>query len=220
VIEAVILYGSRARRDSATGSDTDLLGISVAGRIEKTYDDHGLSFHVYPLPWMLTQAAMGSLFLLHINLEASAVFDPRGHLENIRKTFQYKDSYLEDLEIGARVVMAMARLDGREFTVTRRTRYFWGLRTVVMAAAAEEGSPVFSGKALEDFSRVEGLADHIHARGRASLSECQDFGRRVIESLPGVPRGILTQDPSENLRALLRFGGIASVTAGSIVYGA
>jgi hypothetical protein len=220
MIEAIILYGSRARRDSATGSDADLLGISANGRIEKTYEDQGVSFHVYPLAWMLTQAAKGSLFLLHINLEASAVFDPRSLLENIRKAFQYKESYLEDLEIGARVVMAMTRQAGKEFTPVQRTRYFWGLRTAIMAAAANEGTPVFSGRALEEFAKVDGLADHIHARGSASFGECRDFGRRVVENLTGAPPHILAQEPAENLRALLRFGGIAAVTAGSIVYGA
>jgi hypothetical protein len=86
-----------------------------------------------------------------------------------------------------------------------------------MAAAANEGSPVFSGRALEDFAKVDGLADHIRARGGASFGECRDFGRSVIENLTGAPPDILAQEPAENPRVPLRFGGIAAVTAGRIV---
>lgn len=219
MIDAVIFYGSRARNDGDPGSDTDLLGVSKEGLIQKTYDDLGVSFHVYPLQWLLAQSEGGALFLLHLTTEATAIFDPDNLLRQIKDRFRFKDSYQTEMEIGARVAIATTNGNSREFRPASRIRYFWGVRTALMAAAADRGVPAFSAKALQDFCQIEGLANHIHTRRTASFQECREIGRRVFTKLEGLPADLLSQDASENLRALLRFGGLGAVTAGSLIYG-
>lgn len=219
MVEAVILYGSKARKDGDTNSDTDLMGICADGKIGKWFDDQGVSFHVYPLPWLLDEAAAGSLFLLHISCEAVAAFDPTGMLQQIKEAFRLKQSYLREIDIGARVAAAVMNLRPAEFTSKMRQRYFWGLRTTVMAAAANQGQPLFASRALERFCGVEGFAAHIQSRQNATLFECQEMGRRVISSIEGTPVGILHANSKSDLRILLNLGGVGTATAGAIIYG-
>ena len=219
MIQAIILYGSRARNDGEPSSDVDLLGVAEDGRIQKPYDVDGLSFHVYPLQWMLENSVQGSLFLLHVASEAKAVFDPENTLELIRKSFEYKATYNTDIETGARIVFAVTSLDESQFSDKMRARYFWGLRTAIMASAADQRQPRFASKLLEQFCGVDGLAAHIQGRRTATLSECRGFGERVIRSLGHSFGDVFGSDTDKNLRMLLEAGGVATATAGAIVYG-
>ena len=219
MVEAVILYGSRARSDGENNSDTDLLGISTEGKIRKPFDSRGISFHVYPLSWLLEQSGQGSLFLLHVTSEAVPVFDPRNLLEDIRNEFEFKLTYKNEIEIGSRIVVAVLNLTEAEFSDKMRARYFWGLRTVIMATAAEKRQPLFASKALENFCGIKGVASHIITRRDATLIDCQNIGRQVLHFLGDIPRGILSVDAADNLRLLKEWGGIAAATAGDIIYG-
>lgn len=218
MIKAVILYGSKARNDHDRFSDTDLLGISGSGQIQKPYDSHGISFHVYPEEWLTNEAQGGSIFLLHIVSEAIAIFDPFDKLSKLRSEFRYRDSYRDEGEIGSRVVSAVLDLDDAEFTSVMRKRYFWGLRTALMADAAERRLPTFSAKSLENASGISGLALHIQTRADASLAECRRFGSQVVERLGmfSIPSSIA--DRESNLRFLFDFGGMGTASAAEIIY--
>ena len=218
MIEAVILYGSKARNDHDRFSDTDLLGIASSGSIEKPFDDFGVSFHVYPEEWLVKEARSGAIFLLHIITEAIPIFDPYGKLSKLKKEFNYKDTYRKDGEIGCRIVAATLDLTEREFTPAMRRRYFWGLRTALMADAAERRSPTFSAKSLENSLDLAGLALHIQTRADASLAECQRFGRLVNERLNMFPMPKTPEQRQANLRYLFDFGGMGTSTAADIIY--
>ena len=217
MVKAVLLYGSKARRDHDRLSDTDLLGICSYGEIEKPFDQNGVSFHIYPQDWLNEQAASGSLFLLHIVTEAVAIFDPTDALSDLKSRFSYRASYHQDNEIGSRVVAAVIGLDEPEFSPIMRKRYFWGLRTTLMADAAERRLPIFSADALERASGVSGLAPHIKARADASFSECQHFGGLILERV-GNFVAKSNEEKEKNLRFLFDFGGVGTATAAEIIY--
>jgi hypothetical protein len=222
VLTAILLYGSKARNDDEHLSDTDLLGVSRGGRIVKSYDNGGLSLHVYPKDWLFEQCSLGSLFMFHISLEAKPVYDPEGVLDEIRGRFVSKQSYTRDVEMGARMMLAASRVTANLFETKFRRRYFWGLRTALMSASAAFARPVFSASGLEKFCEIDGLALHIRMRNTAAIEECRVIGGQVIQFLNAVSGkviGTFDGDPEENLRTLLRFGGLASVTAGEIIYG-
>ncbi len=220
MLEAIILYGSKARNDSDSGSDTDLLGVSESGKIQKPFDQNGLSFHVYPLAWMIQQSNDGSLFLLHIVSEGLPLFDPAGLLDDIKRAFSFKASYRGDIETGIRVVAAVLNIDEADFSDKMRSRYFWGLRTSVMAAAAHQGRPAFASNDLEEFSSVDGLAFHIKSRRTATFSQCREFGLATALALGLDIQSMLREGKRDNLEKLFEIGGVATATAGAIVYGA
>jgi len=219
MIEAIVLYGSKARADGSIDSDTDLLGIARSGKIQKTYDDKGLSFHSYPLQWLIDEAAQGQLFLLHIAIEAVAIFDPMGHLDTVRQSFVYKESYANDVELGLRILYAVAELDESAFHDRIRSRYFWGLRTSLMAWAADERHPAFASESLERLSKIEGLASHIRHRRVASLNECKMFCRKVIEGLALRGAKIAQESNEENIHQLLESGGLPGRAGAEFLYG-
>lgn len=216
---AVFLYGSRARNDFDLFSDTDILGVSESGKISKSGNDNGVSFHTYPLPWMVTNAEQGSLFLLHVVTEAISLFDPQHILIRLSEQFRYKSSYSSEIEIGSRVAAASLTIDEANFNESSRNRYFWGIRTAIMALAANQKRPVFSSKALEEFSGIEGVEEHINTRITASFDECLTMGSKIISRLDVISLESIKADPLQNLRILVDFGGVAAATAGSIMYG-
>lgn len=217
MIKAVLLYGSKARNDHDRFSDTDLLGISDGSEIQKPFDQLGVSFHVYPQDWLNVQAQSGSLFLLHITTEAAAMFDPHDVLTDLRSRFVFRESYRNDGEIGSRVLSAVIDLEEAEFTPLMRKRYFWGLRTALMADAADKRLPAFSAKALEHASGIAGLALHIQTRADATLTECQRFGSQVTDRL-GMFAAATEKAKEENLRFLFELGGVGTATAAEIIY--
>lgn len=216
--EAIFLYGSKARGDDDRFSDTDLLGVSFDGPITKAFDSIGVSLHVYPLDWLREQAANGSLFLLHLATEARPLFDPKRMLDEVRSSFSFKQSYSKEIEIGCRVVASSLAIAPLAFSERLRKRYFWGLRTALMASSAEDREPKFSSMSLEEKFSIAGLMLHIQSRNDATLSECQRFGRKVIE-LMGY--SVLLGDGynrEENLRYIMSLGGTPGSIAAEMLY--
>lgn len=218
MIRATYLYGSKARGDHDRFSDTDLLGVTDQKTIQKPFDKFGISFHLYPYAWLEKEAAIGSLFLLHLVNEALPIFDPGKTLENLRSKFSYKETYVPEIETGSRVVLAVLGLNEEQFTPQVRKRYFWGIRTALIARAAEMRMPTFSAKSLEASSGIEGIALHIQTRWDASLSECKRFGTRVVDQL-GMSEISRADSPSGNFDFLIGQGGAAAAAASDILYG-
>ena len=139
-----------------------------------------LSFHVYPLWWLMREAGWTAhYFLLHITKEAAPIYDPKQRFTLIRNTFRFKKLTRVQIEAGLRIIAALDALVAADFTARVRTRYFWGLRTSVLAAAAEMRRPCFSGAALEAFIDVAGMANHIRNRKLESFEACKLFGALV-----------------------------------------
>jgi len=218
MIIAIFLYGSRARRDALQTSDTDLLGISRSEKITRINGESGINLHTYPLSWMLKNSAGGNLFLLHVAQEAISLYDPDNVLTTIKENFRYKSSYDGDIEAATRIIAATLSFGRESFDDVIRSRYFWGLRTAIIAAAANERMPIFSARLLEEFSGIKGLNNHITGREKAAFEDCEFFGKLVFSWLSVIPFDTLRNDPSVNLKALTRMGGMAASTAGNIIY--
>lgn len=219
MIKSIILYGSKARGDHDRFSDTDLMGVSDFDDIQKPFDQLGVSLHLYPHSWLQVEAKSGSLFLLHIATEAVPMFDPSNVLDGLRSDFQYRPNYIAEREMGSRVISAAINLEEEAFTSVMRRRYFWGLRTALMADLAEKRTPKFSAQALEKYSGLLGLALHIQTRSDASLPECQRFGSAVLKHLGTFEMFASDEDKKNNVRYLFGVGGVGTATAAEIIYG-
>ncbi len=219
MIEALILYGSKARQDHDRFSDTDLLGIVNSDRISKPYDDLGVSLHLYPYDWLLNRSKEGALFLLHLTTEAIPIFDPKCLLNDISENFRFKISYKSEIEAGCRIVQAITHLKNEHFDENLRRRYFWGIRTSLIAASAEQRIANFSSRNLEEFSKIDGLSLHIQTRANASLAECQRFGKLLIDyfRLNGTNLEPISSDL--NIKKLLNIDGVGNRTARELIYG-
>jgi hypothetical protein len=194
------------------------MGISRTGKIENYIYKNSVSFHVYPLSWLLESAENGNLFLLHIATEAVVLFDPKSLLSSIRERFLFKESYEEEIEMGMRIVSAILHNGPNNFSEIRRRRYYWGLRTTLMAMAAQERISAFSSLALERFSEVPGIAEHIQRRTEVTFDECEKMGLRLIHRVGKVAVEIYNSDQVTNSRILKRFGGVGATTVGEIIY--
>lgn len=218
MIEALILYGSKARQDHDRFSDTDLLGITHNSKIMKTFDDRGISLHLYPFEWLIQKSRDGSLFLLHLSNEAVPLFDPGFLLDNIKQRFVFKNSYIDEIEAGFRICSAITQINADRFDDFIRRKYFWGLRTSLIAVAAQERLSIFSAKRLEEFSGIHGLALHIQTRDSAPLPECQRFARISIDFIARRVHLRETFDHHQNLQDLYKLSGVGRLAAQHLMY--
>lgn len=164
-ISAILLFGSRARRDVRRGSDTDLLLIGPPGQPRHKSIGH-LSMFFYGWDTLANSARTGDLFVCHIVREARVVFDPGLQLEHLRSLFRLRGSYAREiaqaLDLGWFLDRHAPALDGR--VVARRM--IWCIRTVLIARLAEQGRPAFAPTALAEIASppAAALLDGRHQR--------------------------------------------------------
>lgn len=184
-VEAIILFGSRARKDAKSTSDTDLLLITTEER--PRHSAYGnISLSLYSFPDLVSMARRGDLFLLHIVREGLALYDPNKRLEQLREAFNVRSSYVAETRLAADVGWYLVRFD-REIDprslVSRRIA--WCVRTILIARSVEQGAPIF---APQDLSRKHPLARRLIANRVAnvplpgSIPELREF--LLSQSLP------------------------------------
>ncbi|CAN5746661.1 hypothetical protein BH11PSE6_BH11PSE6_04820 [soil metagenome] len=197
--EILILYGSRARGDAGPGADVDLLLATSAARPQSPVERMGVSLHRYPRDWLLDQASYGDLFAYHIGHEGVPLQDGDGFLLNLRVAFRRRVSYALDARNGLLVARLLTEIDwGTDARLKRR--FFWGVRTCLIASTAENGSPVFSAELLEASSSLDGLADLLRRRATASFEECRALAAQMDRAFPTLAPSTLAGD---DLRAFL-----------------
>jgi len=162
-VTAILLFGSRARRDEARGSDTDLLLIASQGEPRHLSWDN-FSMFVYAWPKLLDDAAQGDLFTCHLVREAKPIFDPGDRLRRLRAAFQPRANYTEVIQQACDLGWFLDRF-GQELdsSVTAR-RMIWCVRTILIARSVEAGIPCFAPNALAAFSRSSAASDLLAAR--------------------------------------------------------
>lgn len=180
---ALILYGSKARGDSRANSDVDLIFASNGEELGAPSQANGVSVHRYPKGWLEKGAAAGSLFAYHVAFEGSGLEDPQDFLGRLRGLFQRKASYTKDIRI-ASLVMKMLMERDWTYNFDARRRFFWALRTVLIGASAEVGTPVFSAEPMERLSAINGLAALIQERDTAAFADCRALGTKVLDRYP------------------------------------
>ena len=177
---AVILYGSRARGSGNVNSDVDILFSDSNGNIGTPREVNGVSMHQYPQKWLLNEAESGNLFVYHVGFEGVPLFDPDKFIDVLKSAFQFKDSYVDDVHL-ANGIMDFVLFKPWGSRDCLRRRYFWSIRTIIIASMAEARSPSFSAHELEAFSGVPGLESHIQHRHSATYEDCRRFGSMVAD---------------------------------------
>lgn len=142
-ISAILLFGSRARKDYSRGSDTDLLLVSPPGTPKHKSIGH-LSMFFYPWEKLTSDARDGDLFVCHIVREAKPVFDPLGQLEQLRSQFQLRTSYAREISCARDLGWFLDRHAGALSSSVVVRRMIWCIRTLLIARLAERGTPIFA----------------------------------------------------------------------------
>lgn len=162
-IAAILLFGSRARRDEKRGSDTDLLLVVPDGEPRHLSWDN-FSMFLYAWPKLLKDAAEGDLFVCHIVREAKAVFDPTDKLDELRTNFRLRPKYDNLIQHAGDLAWFLDRFGGGLNSGVVARRMMWCVRTLLIARSAEMGRPTFAPNALAAFSSSEVASDLLAAR--------------------------------------------------------
>ncbi|TCQ05736.1 nucleotidyltransferase domain-containing protein [Sphingomonas sp. PP-CC-3A-396] len=178
--DSLILYGSRARGDSRAGSDVDLISASDGQGIVSPVELNGISVHRYSKGWLEQQACEGSLFAYHVAFEGIGLLDPDSFLCRLKAAYRPKHSYRDDARIAALILRFFMERDWNKSDEAKR-RLFWAIRTILICASADAGTPLFSSRALEQFADLDGLSSLIDRRSLASLAEVNAMGTRVLD---------------------------------------
>src|SRR4051794_7047548 len=89
---SMALFGSRARGDDEPDSDVDILLITDEEK-PRLITSSRMSCSFYPSSWLISKAAEGDLFVLHLIREAKVVYDERGDFDAMSKAFQFRKNY-------------------------------------------------------------------------------------------------------------------------------
>jgi hypothetical protein len=162
-VSAILLFGSRARRDDARGSDTDLLLIVPAGEPKHLSFDN-FSMFLYAWPKLLADAAGGDLFVCHLAREAKPVFDPGDRLGRLRAAFRLRADYGEAIGHACDLGWFLDRFGATLNTGIVARRMIWCVRTILIAKSAQMGMPSFAPQALARFSTSDVAPDLLAAR--------------------------------------------------------
>lgn len=185
-----ILFGSYARRDQSSSSDIDILGLVSSGRLEKN-EVGSISYHQYPLIKAIREAQAGNLFFLHICREGRFLGGDKTHFDFLRQSFDYKVSYAREFTAGllmAEFFFSLFEEFSEEFcelgSIQKKyiqKKSVWGIRTAVIAAAAQEKNPVFSAKKLLNYSKISGLDSLIKRRDKAVPNFPEKFLKLMVD---------------------------------------
>ena len=162
-IEAILLFGSRARRDDRRGSDTDLLLVVPDGEPQHLSWDN-FSMFLYSWPKLIENASQGDLFVCHLVTEAQPIFDPSDRLGNLRAAFRLKTTYRDLIEQACDLGWFLDR-HGRDLnSAVVAKRMIWCARSILIAKSAEAGTPTFAPQSLAAFSASRLAADLLAVR--------------------------------------------------------
>lgn len=178
---SLILYGSRARGEAEPSSDVDLILAGPGPGLRRPRVSHGVSVHWYSQEWLFDGALAGNLFVYHVAFEGVPLLDPEGFLLKLRESFVQKGSYRSEADEAATVMKLTMAQSWLHADAVRR-RFFWALRTLLIAEAADRGRPVFSAASLEDVVGIVGVERLIKSRAEVDQSTCRNIGAAVLEA--------------------------------------
>ena len=192
---SLVLYGSRARGDHRHASDVDLLGIVEGGPIRRQTAERGVNLHLYPLGSLIKKAQQGDLFVLHLVTEGRVLHDTALAFAQAKEAFAYREGYRHEVRNATAVVRYL--LSNREALEKKRARarLIWGIRTMLVASAAERREPVFSSASLEKFAGLVGLKNVIDKKCTVALALLGDTAEAVLGSFGD--QGLLAEWPKD-----------------------
>lgn len=154
-IGAVALFGSRARGDQTSASDTDLLLVST-DRCRPLHTSMGqVSLTTYGFAELAKKGEDGDLFVWHCLFEGRSIYDPEHLFDDLRARFRLRASYARDIGHGVAVGWLLARFgQSMPNAALAARRATWAVRTILIARSAELGSPKFAAKELKALAPI------------------------------------------------------------------
>jgi hypothetical protein len=173
-VEAEALFGSAARNDRDWLSDIDYLIVDEDGgalRSRKAWLSKQ-GFSVSDFTWKRLERAFseGTLFALHLKLEARLIVDPKGKLQSLFESFRPKSDYVADfarsLELFRPLSHVPAVPSGGPWALDVLSV---GFRNSAIMTLANEGEFLFSNRAILDAFRRRGRINKDQARALRDL---------------------------------------------------
>lgn len=205
-LDTLIIYGSGARDDQDAHSDVDLLGITSMQDYNMIVKKK-VNIAIYPVAQAFRMAKHGDLFMLHIVSEGQAIYDGKGYFSELQSIFSFKPSYDLDIcnasDLGW-VLLRYARVAENVTLINKRIA--WCVRTILIAKAAEERLPIFSAKALSDFSKSRAVYALIKNKNNEKiiLSMLSDFNKFLTSFGRVAPAWINSNDSNVYLSEFRR----------------
>jgi hypothetical protein len=193
-IVAALLFGSLARNDSAFGSDTDLLMISMLDETRHVSIGH-LSLFLYPWEKLERDAREGDLFVCHLVYEAKPLLDPHGYLPSMKQTFCFRESYQSEIARAVEFGWYLAAYGGDLNPALLAKRALWCVRTILIARSAEQRTPIFAPSRLaEGTHSPAGQYLLRRRRDKRASNETQRLLRKFLEQEIGLDQTLATAE--------------------------
>jgi hypothetical protein len=141
---ALMLFGSVARGDEGTHSDTDIL--QVTHQYRRTYKAGEFNVSVYTPQSLEKAASKGSLFVLHLITEGVVLEDPQAILTGCLSKYVPPQNYeclLCELRLATNLLNVTPNFYKSHWERCNKMALFI-LRSALFAFAATEGRPTFS----------------------------------------------------------------------------
>ena len=202
-LEALLLFGSRARGDHSPSSDIDLLAITDTA--EPTVSgSKSASMYQYNRKWLQQKCADGDLFLWHVVSEATPVYDPADLLGELRQNFQLSKNYQDKVEHASDVAWMMLSARPELAPATANRWLAWSVRTISIAKAAQQKIPAFSSAALAE---ALGWPLIVKLIGQKDVDHLEDAIAPILLDFLvhfGTPKPSLIEENLENFEELFR----------------
>ncbi len=148
-VAATLLFGSLARADHSSGSDTDLLMVSLDDETRHVSVGH-LSLFLYPWRQLEQDARDGDLFVCHLVREAKPLIDPDNYLPRLQQAFHFRSNYTADIQRASDLAWFLVSFGAELNRHLLTKRALWCIRTLLIARSAERRDPVFAPERLAE----------------------------------------------------------------------
>jgi predicted nucleotidyltransferase len=148
---ALLLYGSRARRDAAPESDVDMLAVT-ADPESAALARRQLGVPAYTFGAVIRHARNGDLFTLHLVNEARVIYEVWPLFAEIQRAFTYRQDYTREIALASDVGWLLVH-NAALFGEPKRMNQWiaWCTRTILIAQAANQRQAIFSAEGLATF---------------------------------------------------------------------
>ena len=137
-----------ARGDAAEGSDVDILVAAKGGRIGSRKFS-GVEIQFTPKSELLSMAARGDLFAIHLAYEAHIISDPSGFFRHFKSELRIRRNYNSEAEKALALAAYLCKRGTKPSQrAIRDKRIAWCVRTVLISRMIDDGRIIFSPQAL------------------------------------------------------------------------
>lgn len=145
---AMMLFGSAARGDGTSNSDTDILLIRQSGEPTGIKKD-GAEIQILSAGKLIQMATEGDLFAIHLALEGKIIFDYECVFSKFKESLKIKKSYKKEIKLASDFGWFLAR-HANKFSNTAliNKRIAWCTRTILISKLANGGRFIFSPQGL------------------------------------------------------------------------